>query len=191
MARINLSRVILSTTLADKVSVIRRVQLIGETGRVLKDYAQRVFPRVGGVVTMAGPDDLDRLEDHQRMGRVISFVTTFGVQGPATLVGKQWSPDYLVWQGDTYLTLNVDPYPQFGPGFVQVLAGSIDSVDLPPLFNARAVGGFEFNKAKNALWAYILTGSQLAPPPPAPTGNLGALNFQFTPNGLWTVPLTQ
>lgn len=124
-----MSRVLTSPMLADHVNVLRRPQSINGYGEVVIGPVE-TFQRVVAVVTMASPDDLERLDDNQRMGRNISVVTNFAAQGPA----PGFQPDEITWpisNGDTYVVKAVDPYPQFGPGFVQVIAGSIDSIDQP------------------------------------------------------------
>lgn len=149
MPNLNLSRVLLSTMLADKVTVIRRRQVIGTNGRVSVD--RRTIPRVVGVVTMAGPDDLDRLDDHQRMGRVISFVSKFKLQGPSLTGRTLTQPDLIVWYGDQFVVATVDPYPQFGSGFTQAIATSWNSTDQPATFDTTGAA-LQFNQRRNSIY---------------------------------------
>lgn len=139
--------------LADRVTVIRREQFIDEHGRV--QFSKTPIPRVVGTVTMAGSDDLDRVPDYQKMGRVISFVSKFKMQGPALTGRSQFQPDYIVWRGDTYVVSVLDPYPQFGSGFTQALAGSIDSVDQSPNFTGLG-GAWQFNFPRNSSYVPLI-----------------------------------
>lgn len=152
MPNINLSRVLLSVMLADKVVVIRRRQVIGTNGRV--SVSKLTIPRVVGTVTMAGPDDLDRLDDHQRLGRVISFVSKFKLQGPALTGRTLAQPDLIIWRGDQFVVATVDPYPQFGSGFTQTLATSLDSVDQPASFDPNGAA-LIFNQRRNSVYVPI------------------------------------
>jgi hypothetical protein len=120
------SEVVLDPMLAHTFNVNRRVQVVNNFGQV--SYNTQTTYNVPGVVTAAGPNDLERLDDNQRMGRNLVIVTAFRLRGPA----PGYQPDTIVWGGDTFVVKTVDPYPQFGSGFVQVIAGSIDSQDQPP-----------------------------------------------------------
>jgi hypothetical protein len=74
---------------------------------------------------MAGPDDLERLAEADIFGRVITVVSRYKIQGE--VVG--FKPDLITWRGDNYLVKTLDPYPQFGDGWVQAICGSVDLVD--------------------------------------------------------------
>lgn len=80
-----------------------------------------------GVICAAHPNDLERLNDSQRMGRNIQIVTRFRLQGPSE--GRQ--ADQVVWQGTTFIVHVVEPYAQYGEGWVQAIAGSIETMDPP------------------------------------------------------------
>ena len=63
------------------------------------------------------------------MGRNLSIVTAFALQGPS----PNFLPDRVVWNGDTYVVKWIDPYKRYGAGgFVQAIIGSIDSQDTSP-----------------------------------------------------------
>lgn len=114
--------------LADLVTGFQVIRQQGDvdpaTGRTRTE--PRTINGLSGTICAASGNDLDRLDDSQRMGRNISIVTLFPLRGPA--VGYQ--PDLVVWNGDRYLVKLVDPYPHAG-GFVQAIAGSVDAMDQP------------------------------------------------------------
>lgn len=120
------SECVLDPMLADTFAVNRRTEIIDDFGQV--NMTTRTTYNVPGIVTAAGPNDLERLDDNQRMGRHLVIVTAFRLRGPA----PGYQPDTIAWRGDTFVVKTVDPYPQFGSGFVQVIAGSMDSEDIGP-----------------------------------------------------------
>lgn len=126
MPYLNPSFILLDPMIASRIKVLRYSEVVNAYGRSVETPPEEFYPVIG-VLTMAGPNDLERLDDSQRMGRVISFVTKFGLRGPSS--GGQ--PDRIVWEGNEYLVHSLDPYPQYGSGFVQALAGSMDIMDTP------------------------------------------------------------
>lgn len=112
----------------DVFDVVRRPEVIDAHGRSTVPSPE-TFDDVSGVVNAASKNDLERLEESDRMGRNISVVTPFALRGPAKNGSATYKPDLVVWQGGTYVVKALDPYPQFGPGFVQAICGSISVVD--------------------------------------------------------------
>lgn len=137
---IDVNDVILDADFADLFVVLRRLDHVTSKGR--SDPSTRRYPNTPGVICAASKNDLDRLDDNQRMGRNLSVVTTFPLRGPA----PGYQPDEIVWQGDTYVVKALDPYPQYGRGFVQAIVGSIDSVD----HAVPALGALNFREPSNA-----------------------------------------
>lgn len=128
MADLDVSDAINDSNLSSSFDVIRRKENISDKGRMSTDD-QRICD-VEGVVCEAGPNDLERLDDQQRMGRHISVVTQFALRGPARgRSDDRYQPDLIFWQGDYYVIHQLDPYPQYGSGFMQAIAGSIDYND--------------------------------------------------------------
>lgn len=108
----------------------RRLSTISDQGRNV--MTEEPYAGVIGVVNVSSPDDLERLDDNDRAGRHISIITRFPLRGPARQAGEADSkPDLVEWQGDQYLVKALDPYPQYGAGFVQAIAGSIDAIEVP------------------------------------------------------------
>lgn len=129
MPQLDVSDVLLDPAIADVFDVTRRVQALTAKGRTTTSPS--VFKNVRGVVTAAHGNDLERLDDSQRMGRNMSVVTKFALRGPAQVTGTKFQPDLVIWAGDTYVVKAVDPYERYGRGFVQAIIGSIDIIDAP------------------------------------------------------------
>lgn len=109
----------------------RRDEEMTDTGRA--SLTRKQIPAVG-VITVAHGNDLKRLSDQQRMGRAISIVTQFMLQGPSDGV----APDAIGWAGSYFVIVTVDPYPQYGPGWIQAVAASMDYLDPPPALASAA-----------------------------------------------------
>lgn len=124
MSQMDVTAALLDPYIADRFTVKRRAETISDKGRTQMATTNLLAV---GVIASAGPNDLMRLDDSQRMGRVLSVVTRFRLIGPAP--GKQ--PDIISWQGDDYIVITVDPYPQYGQGFVQAIIGSVNVTDQP------------------------------------------------------------
>lgn len=126
MALLDVSEALVDPMLLDTFDVVRRAETVNSTtGR--SEVTEATTAGVSGVVCSAGPNDLQRLPEQDRMGRHISVVTLHRLRGPT----PGYKADILVWKGDRFLVKVLDPYPQFGRGFVQVIAGSVDNLDQP------------------------------------------------------------
>lgn len=125
MPYLDVSDVLLDPTLAMGFSVIRRVETIGNNGRA--SLSETRFDDIIGVVTSSSRNDLQRLPEDQRAGRHLTVITKFRLQAPTP--GKQ--PDVVVWGGNRFVVKELDPYPQYGAGFIQAIVGSMDSIDEP------------------------------------------------------------
>jgi len=138
---LSVDEVTLDPIFTDWIVVKRRPVTINQYGENV--IGPVVETRVAAVVTVAHGNDLDRLDDNQRMGRNLSIVIRHPLRGPA----PGYQPDTIRWQGDDYVVKTVDPYPQFGAGFVQAIAGSIDSLDQPQ--TERPQGAFIFSTSQS------------------------------------------
>lgn len=123
MPDLDVSEILTDPDLASSFDVVRRVEGIDSHGRSV--LVPTTTEGVLGVVCAASGNDLDRLDDSQRMGRNFSVVTKFRLQGPS----PNQQPDAVVYQGDTYVVKLVEPYNQYGAGFVQAIIGSMDIID--------------------------------------------------------------
>lgn len=124
-ALLDVSDVLVDPDLASTFTVIRRTQTVNTHGRA--ESNEETFEDVLGVVCSASKNDLERLPDFQQTGRHISIVTQFRLLAS----GKNRQADTVVWEGDSFVVQYLDPYPQYGQGFVQAICGSLDSQDDP------------------------------------------------------------
>jgi len=137
MAQLDVAEVLIDPLLATQFPVLRRTQTMGSNG--VASITTLALSAIG-VVTDSTPDDLDRKDDQQTMGRSLTIVTRFALRGPA----PGYQPDIVVWAGDRFVISKVDPYPQFGRGFVQAEATSMDFIDVQPQTDLPAPGELVF-----------------------------------------------
>jgi len=147
MSGMDFSDILVDPLLSDRFSVIRRKEVIDVHGR--STIVATTFPNVVGVVTPISPSDLDRQTDYQKMSRSISVVCSFFLQGEV----EGYQPDLVVWRGDQYVVKSIDPYPQFGKGFMQAECTSQDRVDV--VFPQTAPTQLAFNVFNNS--GYLVT----------------------------------
>lgn len=126
---------LLAPEFLDSFQVIRRVQLENSNGRVSSKDALPVNTR--GVVVPFTPDTLRRETDMQTEFKSLSIITTFLLRGPSTTAcrdkdGNTLLPDIIIWNKDKYLITALDDYSSYNPGFVDVVAVSLDYIDQPP-----------------------------------------------------------
>ena len=129
MPLLNPGIVVSSAYLSDDISIIRRAQTVGSDGM------SSVTPSTSSswaIVCNAGPNDLQRLPEAARAGRIMMFITNAQVQP----IGPSNQPDLILWpiSGSTsahWVVLDVGPYPNYGEGWYQVLAASQDIEDVP------------------------------------------------------------
>lgn len=131
MPTLDVSEALTCPELADRICVWRRPEVVTDKGRT-STAGEEPIRNVVAVVCMAGPDDLERLPEEERMGRVISVVTRFRLRGPAKdLRNQAYQPDVLDWNGDRYVVSWIDPYNRYGSGFIQALAVATAAVQRP------------------------------------------------------------
>ena len=115
-----------SPFLADTFSLQRQTETVGANGRVT--ITPVVTAGLVGIVTQAGRNDLERLDDSQRASYVISVISQTPMRGPTP--GAQ--PDVVKWRGTDFLVIKCLPNPQFGEGWYKTLAGSQTAIDPLP-----------------------------------------------------------
>ncbi len=109
--------------LASSFDVIRRTETVGTNGR--GTLTTKTAHCAIGVITMASGNTLERAAAYQVMGRVISVVTQFELQGEVT--GRQ--PDLVYWMGSYYIVKECDIYGHFGQGFYEAICVSTNYTD--------------------------------------------------------------
>lgn len=135
---LDVSDVLLDPMLVQTFAVKRRTEVVGTNGRTT--ITETTHNGIG-TICMASNNQLDRLDDQQRMGRHLSIVTKFRLQGPTA--GRQ--PDLIYWEGDWFIVQDLDLYTQYGAGFVEAIVGSVDIMDEVPY--THPVGQALFNNA--------------------------------------------
>ena len=122
----DVSDAILDPALSDAIDVQQRPEVIVAGRSTVPAPVNNVG--VAAVVCAASGNDLERLPEEDRTARNISIVTQFRLR--ATAPG--YKPDIVTWPsgtGDLYVVKLVDPYPKYGLGFVQAIAGAISAQD--------------------------------------------------------------
>jgi len=144
---IDVTDILVDAELTDTFTVIRRKETVDVHGR--SSVVETKYPNTIGVVTAVSPNDLDRQDGYQVMNRSISIVSNFFLQGEVT----GYQPDLILWRGNKYIVKTVDPYPQFGEGFMQAEAMSEDRTDTA--FPKAPPSQLAFNDAANS--GYMVT----------------------------------
>lgn len=123
---------LLAPEFLDTFQVIRRKQTTDSNGRVQITNCLPMLAR--GIVLPFTPDSLRRDENMQYEFKALSITTTFLLRGPSTVVNNPntFAPDIVVWNGDNYLITGLDDYSNYNPGFVKVIAVSMDYIDQAP-----------------------------------------------------------
>lgn len=116
--------------IVDGFTVRRRREVVNAYGESTVPAPQEFA--ASGVVCRSDPNDVERLAEYDVLRSYISIVTKTRLYGPVKSDGNEYKPDEIVWQGNTYVVEKVDPYTNFGTGFVQAIAGSIESVGEAP-----------------------------------------------------------
>jgi len=123
------SVMLLDPQFTDHFAVVKRVQNVDSNGLV--STADSITPNVLGIVTPTTPSDLRRFDDKQFGQRTLKIYTQARLNSAATdrATGQQRQPDYLLWNGDKFVVVDIEPWTRFGPGWTKVLATSVDSVE--------------------------------------------------------------
>lgn len=145
MPLLDVSLVLVDPMLADNFDVLRRKQLLSSKGNV-STLDTLIRDRIG-VICAASSSDLRRFDDLDLTERHLSIVTSYRLR--ATSPG--YKPDLIRWCGDWFIVKTVEPYPRYGKGQLQVIAGSIDPQDLPAPGAPRVVGTMDFTIIGNPL----------------------------------------
>jgi hypothetical protein len=130
MPLLNPGIVVSSPYLSDDIQIISRAQTVDDNGIVTTMPSARLSY---AIVTVAGPNDLERLPEAARAKRIMSFITNDQVLP----IAQDNQPDIIAWpQFSTtppgnYVVLDVGAYPNYGEGWYQILAASQDMVDVP------------------------------------------------------------
>jgi hypothetical protein len=128
MPTLDVSEVLDSPEFQDMVTVSRANDTVDENGMASVGTPQ-IFNNVPAVVTFAGPNDIEIVPEATSMAKYIVIVTRFRLRGPAS----SGQPDKVTYQGSQFKVINLDPYCNYGSGFVEAIAQSIEYVDPAPV----------------------------------------------------------
>jgi hypothetical protein len=125
------SIMLLDPQFTDRFAVVQRVQSINTYGEVSTTNSTR--HNVLGIVTPAKPAELKRHDDMQFGQRTLSIITRAMLNSAAQVINvtppTQRQPDQILWAGDTFTVMYIEPWQRYGPGWVKVLVTSVDSID--------------------------------------------------------------
>ena len=99
----------------DTVVLIRTTRRVDMSGRSVERASQI---RMLACITPSSGQDLHILPEGERVGAFISIIT----ETPLYTLTDTTAPDRVMWGGKIYLIKHVDPYLNFGNGFVKAIA---------------------------------------------------------------------
>lgn len=147
MPFLDVSSVLLDPDFADSFIVERRIEDIDDHGRSQQTIS--TF-RTIGVVTVGSPNDLNRPEEYENFTRSITVVTKERLRGAV----NDYQPDVILWRASRFVVKAIDLYPQFGAGFYQIEAESMEMMDGP--VDPTSDGKLIFNDISNSSYTGIL-----------------------------------
>lgn len=135
-ASLDVSFILTDPQLCSTFNVFRRKEVVDSHGYATSDPT--LFPNVIGVVCSGNTNDLSRGDTYDVSSRAISVVTKFPLQGET----EGYNGDVIYWRGSSFLVKQCDIYQQFGAGFYEAHAESMNHLDqaVPPGWAGNAVG---------------------------------------------------
>ena len=99
-------------------SVVRRTETVNTHGEALQ--SEQILGPFVGAVQPVGDQSLVREEAYTTSKSAISVWTTFRLYDASRSVGGvTYQPDLVLWDGEYYLVRALNPWSDFGAGFVQ------------------------------------------------------------------------
>lgn len=132
MPAIDVSELLVDPDFAETVQIVRRAELISETGRV---STQNSTYDVVACVQPQSDQPMIRGPDQQNLPQLIEVITQWRLRG----IAPGWQPDLVVWNGTTFVVNKVYNWSHYGNGFVMAECSSMDHLDQPP--NSGGAGG--------------------------------------------------
>lgn len=127
MATLDFSDVLFDDELSTEFDVIRRAEVVGDTGR--SAVVETRHCGIVGVIVPGDPGNIMRKDDSQMTGNVITVSTVFRLR-PAS-EGVQ--PDIIVHEGIRFTVKALKRWTSMGPGFVKAVAESQNASDPVPI----------------------------------------------------------
>jgi hypothetical protein len=146
MALLSVAEVMYDPDLVEKYSVRRRQQVVDIHGR--STSVETLLTGQIGTINAGNPNNLERgSPDYEYATNTISVVTAFDLF--CEMDG--YLPDIVVWGGTNYTVVEINQYPQFGPGFSQATCTSTDRNDKMPVKAAGLSLNIKTNSGLSAL----------------------------------------
>lgn len=130
MPMLDVSEVLLDPMFAERLTIIRREEVVGENGRNQLSPTT-ITPKPVGVVTSESNERIKREDRGQYRDKGIRVHTKFRLRGPSK-DASEFQPDIVQWNGNPYVVAQIDDYSQFGAGFTSALCMSMSSIDKAP-----------------------------------------------------------
>lgn len=114
----------------DTFSIIRRTEVVGNEGFPV--VTPTVIANQYGVITMASPNDLERMPEADVSTKAIVVVTQSRLQ----LESNGIKADLVqCMNGEYFQVVTVEDYSRYGVGYIFAIAKAIDYQDKPPTPN--------------------------------------------------------
>jgi hypothetical protein len=122
VAEIDVTEILADPDLADSFVVTRTRQITDTHGRTVA--LQPSTTTVVGVVQPMSGRTLNMMPDMVNVSGAIELWTTYRLEGPS----ETTQSDVVTWQGRNYMVQNVQPFTNYGQGYVHAVCQLIDLV---------------------------------------------------------------
>lgn len=110
----------------DGITVIRRLEVISQTGRVTTQ--DTTYPLVVASVQPQSDAPMIRGPDQQNLPGLIEVHTKFRLRG----ISPGYQPDLVIWNQTTFVVNKIYNWSRYGLGFVMAECSSMSNLDFPP-----------------------------------------------------------
>jgi hypothetical protein len=115
---------------AERFEVIRRQETVNTFG---ESTITNSYFRVLGSIQPLGEQGLLREEGQDAQAKSIKVICIFRLRGVSVdPMNKQYKPDIVVWNGNTYEVKNLEDYSSYGAGMIEAECTSINYIDNTP-----------------------------------------------------------
>lgn len=129
MAMVDVSRPLTNPRFLTGLTVYRRKQKVNNFGEPKLEVEKTA---IRGVVYPASKNDLERYPDAQITERSIVILTRAALRGESQTIDEvEYQPDIVLYSGNHFVIVTVEPWENYARGFVKMIANSIDIVDMP------------------------------------------------------------
>lgn len=133
MPNIDVSDLLSDPDFAEKLTVMRRLQVIDPVTGIASAEPNLIVPSPIGVVIPQADLPIQRGPDQQALPRLIEVHTKFRLRSASIAGNDTYLPDFIVWNGDNFYVNRVYDYSHFGQGFIQADCSSQPTVAQAPV----------------------------------------------------------